>query len=76
MVKNRYNSCLQSEAVNRLRMMRSVEYNKAREIVREVFKPCRFDTAPFGDDPKLISKPRSIFNDYERFQRWSKKTQR
>jgi hypothetical protein len=73
-VKRRYHACLEKEAVRRLRMMRSVDDKEAKQIIKEVFRPCRYDLEPFGDDPKLIAKNRYLYNDYERFRRWSKET--
>lgn len=72
-VKKRYNDCLEKQAVQRLRMMRSIESDQAKQIVREVFYPCRYDLAPFGEEPKLLANKNHVFNDYERFRRWSKK---
>ncbi|CAF3318214.1 unnamed protein product [Rotaria socialis] len=73
-VKRRYHACLEKEAVQRLRMMRSVEEKEAKQIVKDVFRPCRYDLEPFGEDPKLIPKNKYIYNDYERYRRWSKAT--
>ena len=73
-VKRRYHACLEKEAVKRLRMMRSVDENEAKQIVKDVFRPCRYDLAPFGQEPKLAPKEKYIYNDYERYKRWSKAT--
>lgn len=73
-VKRRYHTCLEKEAVRRLRMMRSVEEKEAKQIVKDVFRPCRYDLEPFGEEPKLVSKEKFIYNDYEKYRRWSKST--
>lgn len=73
-VKRRYHACLEKEAIRRLRMMRSVDEKEAKEIVKEVFRPCRYDLAPFGEEPKLVPKEKYIYNDYERYRRWTKLT--
>jgi hypothetical protein len=70
-VKRRYHACLEKEAVRRLRMMRSVDTDEAKQIVKDVFRPCRYDLEPFGEEPKLIAKPQNICNEYERYRRWS-----
>jgi hypothetical protein len=71
-VKRRYHACLEKEAVRRLRMMRSVDEKEAKQIVKDVFRPCRYDLEPFGEEPKFVSKNKYIYNDYERYRRWSK----
>ena len=73
-VKRRYHACLENEAVRRLRMMRSIDEKEAVQIVKDVFRPCRYDLEPFGEDPKLVPKDKYIYNDYERFRRWEKVT--
>lgn len=73
-VKRRYHACLENEAIQRLRMMRSVDIEEAKQIVRDVFRPCRYDLEPFGEDPKLLAKSQQIYNDYERYRRWTKLT--
>ena len=73
-VKRRYHACLEKEAVRRLRMMRSIEEKEAQQIVKEVFRPCRYDFEPFGEETKLTPKEKYIYNDYERYRRWSKAT--
>ncbi len=73
-VKRRYHACLENEAVRRLRMMRSVDEKEAKQIVKDVFRPCRYDLAPFDEEPKLVSKEKYIYNDYERYKRWTKAT--
>jgi hypothetical protein len=73
-VKRRYHACLEKEAVRRLRMMRSVEEKEAKQIVKDVFRPCRYDLEPFGEEPKLVPKKKYIYNDYERYRKWSKPT--
>ena len=55
-------------------MMRSVDEKEAVQIVKDVFRPCRYDLEPFGEDPKLVPKNKYIYNDYERFRRWEKVT--
>jgi hypothetical protein len=73
-VKRRYHACLERAAVERLRMMRSVDFDEAKQIVNEVFLPCRYDLEPFGNDIKSAAKSKYIYNDYERYQRWKKPT--
>ena len=55
-VKRRYHACLEKEAALRLRMMRSVDAQEAKQIVKDVFRPCRYDLEPFGQEPKLTPK--------------------
>ena len=73
-VKRRYHACLEKEAVRRLRMMRSIEEKEAKQIVKDVFRPCRYDLEPFGEEPKFAPKNKYIYNDYERYRKWSKTT--
>ena len=67
-VKRRYHVCLEKEAVRRLRMMRSTQEKEAKQIVKDVFRPFRYDLEPFGEEPKSVPKDKYIYNDYERYR--------
>ena len=53
-------------------MMRSVDAKEAKQIVKDVFRPCRYDLEPFGQEPKLVPKEQYIYNEYERYRKWFK----